>query len=172
MKKGFTLIEVVVSVTILMIGAVGVYVIFNRVISVPSRVSSKFTGAYLAQEGVEIIRNIRDTNWIEGEDWNNGLTVNCPTGCDCTTGCEADYTTGTNDPDAVLLRNYAEKRLRMHQNKFFGYTPGKPSPYTREIILTQPNANAMDVEVIVRWELKGEQKEFRVKERLYNWHQR
>ena len=29
----------------------------------------------LAREGIEVIRNLRDTNWLAGNPWDNGITV-------------------------------------------------------------------------------------------------
>lgn len=104
-NKGFTIIELVISIFVLSIAVVGAYNAFTTMDILTSSSTNRFTAAYLAQEGIEIVRNIRDTNWIKGYDWRCGLadvtgtTMVCETGNkDCTTGCEADYTTfGTAD---------------------------------------------------------------------------
>jgi len=62
---GFTLIEVVVAVSVLLIGVLGTFTVVQN-ITFSSRInSSKLTAAYLAQEGLELVRNQRDTNWLE-----------------------------------------------------------------------------------------------------------
>ena len=91
-SKGFTIIELVISIFVLSIAIVGAYNAFTTMDILTSSSTNRFIAAYLAQEGVEIARNIRDTNWIKNEYWTAGLEENC------TDGCEADYTTfGTAD---------------------------------------------------------------------------
>jgi prepilin-type N-terminal cleavage/methylation domain-containing protein len=68
--KGFTLIEVVVAVFVLTIGVLAVFNVVQN-ITVYSRVSSsRLTAVYLVQEGIELVRNRRDSNWLTGGiDW-------------------------------------------------------------------------------------------------------
>jgi prepilin-type N-terminal cleavage/methylation domain-containing protein len=71
--KGFTLIEVVVAVFILTIGVLAIFNVVQN-ITVYSRVSSsKLTAVYLAQEGIELVRNQRDSNWLAGDSWDLNL---------------------------------------------------------------------------------------------------
>src|SRR3989338_10456135 len=76
-EKGFTLIEVIVAVFVLTIGVVGVFALVNQTMAASSILTSRLIAAYLAQEGIEIARNIRDGNFLEaGEpdwEWADGL---------------------------------------------------------------------------------------------------
>jgi hypothetical protein len=40
--------------------------------------SSKLVATYLAQEGIEAVRNKRDSNWLANKDWNSELLSNMP----------------------------------------------------------------------------------------------
>ncbi|MFH1292253.1 MAG: prepilin-type N-terminal cleavage/methylation domain-containing protein, partial [bacterium] len=81
MTKGFTLIETIIAISLLTTGVVGSFALMQRVTSFTSISSSQFIASYLAQEGIEIIRNIRDTNYLELQDWDGGID-NANTGAD------------------------------------------------------------------------------------------
>ncbi len=63
-NKSFTLIEVIIAIFILTMGTVGAFSLIQRTIAFTSISSSRLTAAYLAQEGMEIARNIRDSNYL------------------------------------------------------------------------------------------------------------
>ena len=96
MKKksltGFTLIEVLVSIFIVTIGAFAVFALTSRTITISGGVNSRFVALYLAQEGIELVRNTRDTNFLEFHksgtgNWDDGFGA-------CASGCQADYNDG------------------------------------------------------------------------------
>ena len=72
-NKSFTLIEVIVAIFLVTVGIGGVYVLIQRTTAFTPVISARLTAAYLAQGGIENVRNIRDTNWLEREAWDNGI---------------------------------------------------------------------------------------------------
>ena len=72
-KKGFTLIEILIAVSVL---AVTLTAMASRVV-VTIRVNAanmnSLQAYYLAQQGVEGMRNLRDSNWMQNYSWNNGF---------------------------------------------------------------------------------------------------
>ena len=79
--RGFTLLEVIIAISILSMGIAGSVALINRTISLGFAVNKQLIAAYLAQEGMEIIHNIRNTNWIEDGvpalspvAWDDGIT--------------------------------------------------------------------------------------------------
>ena len=73
---GFTLIETLVAITILTLGIVGPLELAYKSISYTKLSQNKITASYLAQEGMELVRYIRDTNKINSNPWLQGL-ANC-----------------------------------------------------------------------------------------------
>lgn len=76
--KGFSLIEVTTAIFILTVGVLGVFALIQRTLAFSNNSSPQLTATYLAQEGLEAIRNIRDSNWLEQRDapatpWDDGI---------------------------------------------------------------------------------------------------
>ena len=96
MEKGFTIIELIISIFILAIAIVGVSNAFYIITSLTTNSSDRLAATYLAQEGMEIVRNIRDQNWLNmdtqvaGATWlSNGLNL---AACSpSSSGCQTDY---------------------------------------------------------------------------------
>jgi len=72
-KKGFTVLEVLIAVLVLTIGGLAAYSVVQQIVFKTFSANYRLSAAYLAKEGIEIVRNTRDTNWIEAENWDNGL---------------------------------------------------------------------------------------------------
>ena len=63
-EKGFTLIETLVAITILMLAISGPLVFVSAAVGQAIYAKDQITAFYLAQDAVEQVRNIRDTNAI------------------------------------------------------------------------------------------------------------
>lgn len=169
-NRGFTLIELVIAIFILVFAIIGVYNAFSTVVVLTTGASSRFTAAYLAQEGIEIVRNMRDNNWLNSLDWKTGLSdVNT----DCSNGCEADYKTGTSS-EVTPLRDYPTggNKLKIDSNNFYSYDPtgGSETKFKRKIIITPQGDNVLKVSVLITWKEKDENFEIGAEEYLYNWY--
>ena len=71
-KNGFTIIEVIIATSILTIGVLGAFSAIQMIIASTSIISSQLAATYLAQEGIENVRAIRDSNWLE-----RNITIRC-----------------------------------------------------------------------------------------------
>jgi Tfp pilus assembly protein PilV len=72
-KKGQSLVEVLVSVGIIIMGIVPIIGLVSVNARVSSRVKEEAIGVELAREGIEVVRNIRDSNWSAGDAWDTDL---------------------------------------------------------------------------------------------------
>ena len=155
-NKGFTILELIVAIFVMTVGVLGAYSVVQQIIVYTLVSSSRLTAAYLAQEGIEIVRNIRDTNWFTNPaDWNNGLTG-------CATGCEVDYNTS--------LSSYTGFFLKYSSTNGYNYSSGDPTKYKRKIIIDSSTNNILKVSVLVEWTEKGNPYTVTVEEHLYNWY--
>ncbi len=161
-NKGFTLLEVIFAMFVLLIGILAVYILIQNSISKSRQSSFRLTAAYLAQEGIEIVRNLRDQNWLKGNDWDAGIG-------DC--NGENFYQLQYNDSSLGVCGNQ-DVYLKVINNQYYAYREtGNVSPFIREIRITHNGSDEIDVEVRVYWDYKGEKKgPIVVEGKLYNWH--
>ncbi len=176
--KGFTIIEAIVAIFIITVGAVGAIGLTINNLSLAGSSSRKLVAAYLAQEGIEIIRNIRDTNWLEQLDptgnplnpWYENLD-NCqppPVGV----GCIADYKNTTEQEPT--LGAYTGQSLKIDPDSgLYNNSPtGDDSPFQRKITIDNSLLpDQLRVSVLVQWLEKGITQQITAEEILYKWRQ-
>lgn len=186
MEKGFTLIEIIIAVFILSIAIVGVYSAFSIIVILTTSSSDRLTATYLSQEGMEIIRNIRDTNWLTCDDPTicsfSSYLADVDTDCS-TTGCEADFTTSPSPDNASRLTQWPSTSdgnyLNIDVGGFYKYSiDGTPSKFKRKLTITLLNDDhAMKVISEVIWNEKPNilnsnptQPSVKTEEILYDWY--
>lgn len=174
-EKGITLVEVIIATFILLVAIIGSYLAFTQILIATSSVSDRLVAAYLTQEGVEVIRNIRDTNWLrQATDpaivWDDILNT-CPEA-----GCQVDYKKGIPGTPITFLDEYSNTLLNIDSSGFYTYDmvdtgdsmPTTPTKFKRKITIT-PDDDKLDVLVEVIWESRGQPYSFAAEEILYNW---
>ncbi len=168
-QKGFTIAEIIIALSILSFGIVLVYGAFSTIVVLTNNLHSRFAAAYLAQEGLEIMRNIRDDNFIDISQgslvsWAQGLV-----GSPCNLGCMADYKT----KNYAGLLAWDDSYLGLDEQGFYSYQqPNTPTIFKRKILVT-PVLNedeALNVSVTVYWDYNGTSYTFEANENLYNWY--
>jgi hypothetical protein len=94
-NKGFTIIETLVAISILMIAIAGPLTIAHKGLLAALYAHDQVTASYLAQDAMEYLKNVRDNNVKSGRDWLTGFS-----GCtvvdaaDPTLLCTVDTVTG------------------------------------------------------------------------------
>src|SRR3989344_5287897 len=71
-NKGFTLVETLVALSIFSVSILGLLVALSQGLADTGYAKKKVAAAYLAQEGIEYIRNMRDTFMIYSNDPQTG----------------------------------------------------------------------------------------------------
>jgi hypothetical protein len=133
----------------------------NQTLSLGAVIEQKLIASYLAQEGIEIVRNIRDSTWLEkrgntGIAWDNYLGVG---------EWEADY-------DSQTLTAYVGTPLNIESEGFYGYGPADAQTvFKRKITIEKPNADEIKVIVNVTWEERGRTHNFTTLEYITNWYE-
>lgn len=172
MNRGFTLLEVVIAIFIFLVGVTGTLFLITRTVGQMNLFPSQLIASYLTQEGIEIIRNIRDTNYLEqatdaANPWNEGLT-----GCSTGTSCEADYTTGSvtdaNPKDPALPLYGTGRFLKIDSNGVYSYSGTTDTKFKRKITIV-PGADTLTVTVETTWTEKAKNYSHTAQEVLYNW---
>ena len=73
--SGYLMIESLISLTIITVGLLGIFTLLSRSLSLNRVVADRYAAAYLAAEGIEIVKNMIDNRLLgEGPPWNEGLS--------------------------------------------------------------------------------------------------
>jgi prepilin-type N-terminal cleavage/methylation domain-containing protein len=73
-NKGFTLVETLVAISILLIAVVGPMSLIGDAFHKLYYAKDEIIAINLAQEGIEAVRQARDSNMLSGSSWMAGLT--------------------------------------------------------------------------------------------------
>ena len=80
-NNGFTIIETLVAIAILMIAITGPLVVSNKSLTAALYAKDQTTATYIGQKSIEWIRNKKDNNiaLLGSENWFNGISSgSCP----------------------------------------------------------------------------------------------
>ena len=164
-QNGFTMVELIITIAVLSFGIVSGYTAFSSIANIADSLSYRLTAAFLSQEGLEIIKNQRDKNFISAALWNAGLLS-------CSDGCQADYKTGTIEEEAAnQLQAYDEDAyLKINTDGFYSYDAGTDTRFKRKITITQESASILKVNSEVSWDYNNRSFTKETIEYLYNWY--
>lgn len=178
--KGFTIIETLVAIAILMISIVGPLTIAHKGLLAALYAHDQVTASYLAQDAMEYIKNVRDNNLINRpEDWLNKLDT-----CE-DKNCSVDTITGvpndTNPTAAGIVP--CSSNCNLYLSTTNGYTMANSgntkTKFSRYFFLTKVNANGGNTvgntvgneytaTVIVSWKNGTISQEVKYESQLFN----
>lgn len=175
-RKGFTLVETLVAIAILLLGIVAASTAAQSGLSSTKTVRERIAAMFLAQEAVEGVKNIKDSNLVSiglGNTlgWLDGIIGPCPSGS--VQPCAYDIIGGSGQTGglfacsgtscAVKLDDISGVEMYRQMN-----SSGEDTGFTREIFIeeTVPNVEA---KVRVRVSKPGGSSDFEVTSYIYNW---
>ena len=164
-KNGFTLIETLVAVSIFM----ALLVVLTQGIANNNYAKKKILASYLAQEGIEYIRNMRDTytlyTGVPGNSWNGFKAKLAP--CNPGNGCRFD----TVFPHVVVVCNDPNNCKLYESNGSYSTNPigGADSGFVRKIWMTTVNVDEVKIFSDVSWTQGSGSYSITFSENLFNW---
>lgn len=178
-KQGFTLIETLVGISILIVAVVVPMVFLSRDISAAFSVKDKITALYLAEDAMDFIKYKIDTSANSGAaDWLQDFTYVCGfSPAKCQIDSFNNQVIGCGGATCPPMKIDPVSGV-------YGYSPGwTDSKFTRTIIIspesgivpsspgpdTGSNAEGVSVDVIISWTDKGATQQFTLKGYAYNW---
>lgn len=168
-SDGFTLIETLVAITILLVAVVGPMTIAARGLQTAFFAREQVIAFSLGQEAIEFVRAERDENALQGSSWLSGIPGSCDrsnsSGCgidvrtgsfrSCSSGCQLQYDSGS------LSGNRG----------FYTYVTGELTPFTRRMWVEEVTGNQeAEVTVEVSWSsgLFGGTRTVTIQSRIFN----
>lgn len=156
-KTAFTLLEAIFAIFVLLLTIGGASTLLQRILAFTPTTYSKLVASYLAEEGMEIVKNIRDTNWLEGANWDDGIPASPPT-------YGVDYQTQTL-PDI----NCSNEGYLAFDGNLYSCSANPNSEFQRKITIEKIGTDEIKVIVKVSWKEKGGTQEIKAIEYLYRW---
>lgn len=167
-KKAFSLIEALVAISILMIGILSAFILVIRTLANIPHVQSRLIATNLAQEGVELVRQIRDTNFVNSSTFRNGLI-------------SGEYQIDSSE--RILYPFDQTDFLKFDNDKqIYSYNSGEKNPFffQRKILISdiEEKTNVFRVNVVVTWCVKRNESQclknptyiLNVEDHLYNYY--
>ncbi len=155
LSKGFTLVEALVALVILSIALGPSLILSSDITNVASVIQNDLIAANLAQEGVEVVRALRDSNWFNGVAFDTNL----PDGF-YRVQWNSNSLTSVSSSNPVLKID----------NGLYNYDTGVDTLFQRTIWITKLNSGELRVISNVLWHERGSRtRSINVESHLFNW---
>lgn len=179
---GFTLLETVIALGVILGGIIGPYTLATRGVVSSSSAKQKLIAFNLAQEGIELVRHMRENNVIADEAWDEGIGEGCGGGPWQIGVVKEDGSLGELECDRDLpLYYYESLSLYNQSSQLFGVL-GAPTPFKRKIEIKHPipasdpeytpginPTQQMLVRSIVEWQHRSITQRVVLDEIMFNW---
>lgn len=154
-SEGFTLIEALVALVILSIALGPALVLSSNISSTASVIQNNLIAANLAQEAVEVVRAIRDTNWYNGLPFDTGIA-------------DGVYRI-RKFPSAALIPLGSNPLLKV-DNGLYNNTSGVDTIFRRTVTVTKINSEELRIVSDVTWTERGNRnRDMRIESHLFDW---
>ena len=163
-NKGFSLIEVITSIFILTVGVGGAFSLIYQTLSAVYSVRSELTDSFLAQEGIEVVKNLRDNAWLESRaatstSWLSNLSE---VGGDY----ELDYST------QYLSQADNSTYMKIDSSGLMNYSSGDLTTFIRSVSLSNVSTSTVNVVITVEWQAGGKSHTLEIVEDITNWYEK
>ncbi len=167
--KGFTLLEMLFAIIIFSFSLVSLMLIAGKGVIATTTAKDQLVAQYLAEEGAEVARNMRDTNFLtmNTEGWLAGLDS-------CTEDSPCDVVYPESGAPYILPIGERAKESHLYENN--GYYSndssigGNPSKFSRKIYLEEITGHESIIYSIVSWQERNSiTRNFEFKTYISNW---
>ncbi len=157
-QQGQVLVETMVALGVVTIALLGMLSLLSSSIGVNRVISDQYIAAYLASEGIEVVKNIIDTNVVQGRAYNNDLL-------DCVTGCMFQY-------NSIIPITSPSIQIRFDSSSgLYSYDSGSPTGFSRNVVIQfGESADELVVTSSVTWVSRGNvDRQIDLEDHFYNW---
>jgi type II secretory pathway pseudopilin PulG len=174
---GFTLVETLVAISILMVSIAGPMVLVGNGIKASAYARDQVTAFYLAQDAIEAMRYIRDNNRIDNVLNQTAGTISwdeiAQYGLTCGLGspCGIDTVDIYNGVSNAISTSKANSFLILNSNGKYSYSGvGTTTTFRRWITVEGVSGTGVEITVTVDWSSHSINRSFSIKENLFYWY--
>jgi prepilin-type N-terminal cleavage/methylation domain-containing protein len=175
-NKGFSIIEIIATLAVIAIGFIGVLSLSVQNTRVQYTNKNTLIAAHLAQEGLELVRNLRDDNFLNpNSDWFVGFAIK---GAYSTSTIYYDYSNSTPKIATASVANINDALavLKIDANGFYSHNASAATTTVFSRIIVTKNNNTTDatasstiVSCLVQWNDRGKKESYQADTVLWKW---
>ena len=165
-RKGSMIIESMIAISLVVVGLVGIFNLVTRSTHMNKDVENRVVATYLAAEGIEVIKNIIDTNVertyrTDSATWNEGLSG----------WFEIEYDTKLDTlPSSLASTSTTPLRLNKTTGRY-SYDGSLTTPYYRTVKVGA-SGDVITVDSFVEWTADGRKYTVHLSDVFQNWRER
>ena len=154
LNKGFTLIEALVALVILTLALGPALVLSGNISSTASIIQNNLIAANLSQEGVEVIRALRDANWFNGLSFDAGIA-------------DGIYRIEWNSNALISLGSNPPLKINAG---LYNYSSGTDTKFKRTGTITKIKSEELRIISDVTWTERGNRtRDVKTESHLFDW---
>lgn len=157
-NAAFSIIEAMVAIGIVSIGMMGVLSLVTRNILTQTLNKNNLIASMLAQEGLELVREVRDTNWLIDPvvSFDDGIPATSTIDFYGFQSSGQDFSSSVTD-------------IKLDSNGFFGHTGATSTMFKRLITVSRTSSEFINVKSTVRWRQNDKDYNYIAETLLYDW---
>lgn len=171
-RKGFTLVETLVAITILTLAVVAPFQAIQNVVSASHIAKEKLVASTLAQEALEYVRFVRDNTYLADQAGYRAHVLDGMNGtggpnCTGSNACTLDATVAVSSAFVACSGTCSPLQLNAASGFYTQANIGNPTIYTRSVNIVA-HSGYETVTATVTWSDHGAQSMV-LSEDLYDW---
>ncbi len=169
LNKAFTLVETLVAISIFSMSLLGLMSILASGITSTTYAKQKTVASYLAQEGIEYVRNMRDTSVLYSATGQIGWDSFKTKLSSCVLGNECGFVKPVVPFNVSLCTALNQCKLYVNNGGYDTVSSGTNSGFVRKVWMTTINADEVRIFSKVSWTQGSGNYDTTFSEDLFNW---
>jgi len=167
-NNGFSILEIIIAIFIIVLGLISVLSLIMQNIQVQYINKNMLIASQLAQEGVELVRNVRDNNWQKGYDWLYGNGSDSDTDIVQDGEYAIDY-----EGNIYNIDDISDAGLYINDDNFYTHDDNSGTAsstiFYRLITASDITASTIILSCQVQWRERGGNHQYTIDTTLNNW---
>lgn len=168
-RSGQSLVEAMIAISLLLVGFLGTITLINRSVGLTRVVADTYVGSYLAAEGVEVVKNMVDSNYIAQRPFYTGFET-----CTATCDWELQYDSSWESMRPTTFSGSGRTLWYDPFQRLYSYSGfGTETTFTRKVSVTLagPTGKELIVRSRVEWLARGGgRSSTMVEDHFYDWY--